>query len=184
MEQIIKDDLYRYIGKESESFKMQLRYFFFTPGFRYSFLFRKASNAKNTISKIFWHFLMRQCMLRTGIQIPVGTQIDKGFRISHFGHIVVNPDAKIGKNFNISQGCLIGFSEGKHKGVPVIGDNVCMNANSVIVGGVKIGNDVLIAPGAFVNFNVPNNSIVIGNPGKIITKEYSPTEKYIVFKID
>ena len=40
MEQIIKDDLYRYIGKESESFKMQLRYFFFTPGFRYSFLWR------------------------------------------------------------------------------------------------------------------------------------------------
>ena len=58
-----------------------------------------------------------------------------------------------------------------------------MNANSVIVGGVKIGNDVLIAPGAFVNFDVPDNSIVIGNPGKIINKDYSPTEKYIVYKI-
>lgn len=122
-------------------------------------------------------------MLRTGIQIPVGTQIDKGFRISHFGHIGVNPDAKIGKNFNISQGCLIGFSEGKHKGVPVIGDNVCMNANSLIVGGVKIGNGVLIAPGAFVNLDIPDNSIVIGNPGKIITKDYTPTQKYIIFRI-
>ena len=46
---------------------------------------------------------------------------------------------------------------------------------------VNIGNDVLIAPGAFVNFDVPDNSIVIGNPGKIITKNSSPTSKYIVY---
>lgn len=46
-----------------------------------------------------------------------------------------------------------------------------------------IGNDVLIAPGAFVNFDVPDNSIVIGNPGQIIPRDSSPTEKYIVCPI-
>ena len=59
-----------------------------------------------------------------------------------------------------------------------------MNANSTIVGNVKIGNNVLIAPGAFVNFDVPDNSIVIGNPGKIIEREESPTSKYIVYKLN
>lgn len=59
-----------------------------------------------------------------------------------------------------------------------------MGANSIIVGGVKIGNDVLVAPGAFVNFDVPDNSIVIGNPGQIITRDSSPTKKYIVYSID
>lgn len=51
-----------------------------------------------------------------------------------------------------------------------------------LVGGVKIGDNVLIAPGAFVNFDVPPNSVVIGNPGKIIPKE-KPTEKYIVYPL-
>ena len=84
------------------------------------------------------------------------------------------------KSFNISQGCLIGNSQGKHAGTPIIGDNVCMNANSIIIGGVSIGNNVLIAPGAFINFDVPDNSIVIGNPGKIVERGESPTSKYIV----
>ena len=39
-------------------------------------------------------------------------------------------------------------------------------------------NNVLIAPHSFVNFGVPNNSLVIGNPSKIIAKE-NPTEGYI-----
>ena len=59
-----------------------------------------------------------------------------------------------------------------------------MNANSIIIGNCKIGNNVLIAPGAFVNFDVPDNSIVIGNPGKIIQRESSPTAKYIVYPVD
>lgn len=104
-------------------------------------------------------------------------------RILHWGHIVVNPGVVIGRNFNIAQGCLIGNAEGAPKGTPVIGDNVYMSANSIIIGGVKIGNNVLIAPGAFVNFDVPDNAIVIGNPGKIIQRESSPTDKYIVYSI-
>ena len=42
---------------------------------------------------------------------------------------------------------------------------------------------MLIAPGAFVNFGVPDNSIVIGNPEKIIHREGSSTAKYIVYSI-
>ena len=67
---------------------------------------------------------------------------------------------------------------GKRAGAPVIGDFVWMGTNSVIVGGIKIGNDVLIAPGSFVNFDVPDNSLVIGNPGKIVPKD-QPTKNYI-----
>ena len=49
---------------------------------------------------------------------------------------------------------------------------------------VKIGNNVLIAPGAFVNFDVPDNSIVLGNPGQIIPRKESPTKAYIVFPVE
>lgn len=53
-----------------------------------------------------------------------------------------------------------------------------LGTNSIVVGKVKVGNDVLIAPGAYVNFDVPDHSIVIGNPEKIIPKE-NATEGYI-----
>lgn len=112
------------------------------------------------------------------------TKLGRGFRILHFGNIVINPATVIGDNFNIAQGCLIGDSwiQNRH-GSPIIGNNVCMFANSIIVGGVNISDNVIIAPGAFVNFDVPRNLIVIGNPGKIIHRDSSPTKKYIVYPI-
>lgn len=183
MDSVIKEDLYRYVGKNCNKISTQLRYFFFTAGFRYIYLFRKSQKAKNPIARVFWTFLLRQCMLRTGIQIPASTKIGRGFRIVHFGHIVINPSTIIGENFNISQGCLIGFSEGGKRGTPIIGNNVCMNANAIIVGNVHIGDNVLISPGTFINFDVPDNSIVIGNPGRIITRDSSPTDKYIIYKL-
>lgn len=182
MRREIKDDLYRYVGKNCENFLIQLRYIIFTPGFRYIYFFRQASLANNKFLKLFYHWCLRWCMIKYAIQIPYSTKIGRGFRIVHFGHIVINPATIIGENFNISQGALIGNAQGKHKGTPIIGNNVCLNANAVIIGGVTIGDNVLFAPGAFCNFDVPSNSIVIGNPGKIIPKE-RPTDKYIVYPL-
>lgn len=178
------EDLYRYVGDESLSLRVQLRYLIFTPGFQYSYFLRKAQQRRNVfILSLFWRFCMRCCMFKTGIQIPYQTRIGRGLKIGHFGNIVINPETVIGDNFNIAQGCLIGNSVGKRSGVPVIGNNVVMGANSIIVGGVKIGNDVLIAPGAFVNFDVPDNCVVIGNPGVIHKYDTSPTRKFIVYHL-
>ena len=163
---------------------MRLRYVFFVPGFTYVFFFRHTAQSKNKVMRAFWASLLQITKYITHIQIPAVVKIGNGFRISHFGSIVINPNVQIGKNFNISQGCLIGNSLGRRGGVPIIGDNVCMNANSTIVGGCHIGNNVLIAPGAFINYDVPDNSIVIGNPGKIIPCDSSPTVKYIPFPVD
>ncbi len=179
----LQDDLYRYEGDRSRYFKTKLKYVFCVPGFTYVFFFRLASQSRNKLTRAFWNICLHITKVITHIQIPATTKIGRGFRIVHFGHIVVNPNAIIGRNFNIYQGCLIGNAQGKRTGAPVIGDNVCMNANSIVIGNAKIGNNVLIAPGAFVNFDVPDNSIVIGNPGQIIQRDSSPTAKYIVYPI-
>lgn len=47
-----------------------------------------------------------------------------------------------------------------------------------MIGKITIGNDVLIAPNSYVNFDVPLHSIVIGNPGNVIFRE-NATEGYI-----
>jgi virginiamycin A acetyltransferase len=64
------------------------------------------------------------------------------------------------------------------KGDTVVGNDVWIGINSTLVGKITIGNDVLIAPNSFVNFDVPDHSIVVGNPAKIIHKE-NATENYI-----
>lgn len=177
------EDLYRYEGQRCFKLKTQLRYLFGVPGFQYSWCLRHTQNASNAVSYAFWRLLLRLLMYYTGIQIPSATKIGPGLKIAHWGTIVVNPGASIGRNFGIAHGCLIGNSQGKKKGVPTIGNNVSMGANSMVLGGVKIGDDVLIAPGAFVNFDVPENSIVIGNPGRIIPRRSSPTAKYMVYPL-
>lgn len=48
----------------------------------------------------------------------------------------------------------------------------------VINPNAKIGDNVLISPLTLVNFDVPSNSMVIGNPAKIIPNEYA-TDGYI-----
>lgn len=65
---------------------------------------------------------------------------------------------------------------GKRAGCPIIGNKVYIASGAVITGKIKVGNNVLIAANSFVNFDVPNNSIVIGN--KII-KSNKATDYYI-----
>lgn len=49
-------------------------------------------------------------------------------------------------------------------GIPVIGDKVWIGVNATIVGAIKVGNDVLIAPNTYVNCDVPDHSIVLEIP--------------------
>ncbi len=177
---IIFDDLYRYTG--TKSWIQFFRYFFFTPGFRYLVFWRFTKGAHTLIGRIFWKTLMRQTMLRVGIQIPEDAEVGPGFKIGHFGMMVMSPGVKAGKNFNISQGCTVGQGVGKNFGHPTIGDNVSVQPNSIVVGKINIGNNVLIAPLTFVDFDVPDHSIVIGNPAKIISKE-NPTQAFIVYGV-
>lgn len=56
---------------------------------------------------------------------------------------------------------------GVRAGHPVVGNNVTICMNASVVGGITIGNDVVIAANSFVDFDVPDGSIVVGNPGVI-----------------
>ena len=67
-------------------------------------------------------------------------------------------------------------------GVPTIGNQVAIGINATVIGNIIIGNDVMIAPNSFVNFDVPSHSIVIGNPGVIHHKEKA-TAGYIGYCI-
>ena len=58
---------------------------------------------------------------------------------------------------------------GRKSGIPTIGDNVVIFAGAKILGNIKIGNNVVIGANATVTNNVPDNSVVVGSPAKIIS---------------
>lgn len=103
------------------------------------------------------------------------TTIGLGFRFGHIGNIIIHSKSIIGNNVTVSQGVTIGkIHTGKKTGTPVLGDRIYVGPNAVVVGNIKIGNDVIIGGNSFVNFDVPDNSVVVGNPGVIHYKE-NPT---------
>ena len=173
-------DLYRYYGDKGESFAKRL----LRPvELKYIALFRKANSCKFRPLKLYYTLKLKLMSNKTYIQIPQRTKIGEGFYIGHSGRVIINPNAVLGKNINISTGVTIGAeNRGERKGAPTIDGNCWIGTNSVIVGNVNIGEDVLIAPLTFVNFDVPSHSIVIGNPAKIIHKE-NATEGYIENKV-
>ena len=172
--QTFKKDLYRYYGGK-EPFVRRL----FRPmEIKYIRVLRKCQAAKGVL-KLYYRMRLWALSEKTQIQIHPRAQIGEGFYIGHYGRLIVGPDAKLGRNVNIATGVTIGQeNRGKRKGSPTIGNNVWIGTNAVVVGNIIVGDDVLIAPLSYVNFDVPAHSIVVGNPGRIIPRE-NATEAYI-----
>lgn len=175
MDHITKADLFRY-GRLSG--KTGLVRGWYDPGFRFMYLFRKMQkHRKWTIKGLYYRFL-KKVFVYSEFQISPDATIGEGFQIYHRGTVVIGP-VIIGKNCCVSHNVTIGRSyRGGQLGRPTLGDYVWIGTGAVLVGKINIGNNVLIAPNAFVNFDVPDNSLVIGNPGKIVKKE-NPTKNYI-----
>lgn len=180
MENKFKYDVFRCYGNYKLTLKQKLTMPYELKYLKY---FRKYESSNNNYLRFLYKFIILCISRKSQIQIPVNTTIAKGFYIGHSGRLIINGEVKIGKNVNVATGVTIGQeSRGVRKGTPVIGDDVWIGTNSVIVGKVSIGNDVMIAPLTFVNFDVPSHSIVIGNPAKIIKKN-NATEGYLLNKI-
>ena len=114
---------------------------------------------------------------KTHIQIPARTSIDEGFYIGHTGRVIINPDAVLGKNINVSTGVIIGAeNRGERKGAPTFDGNCWIGAKSIICPGVKIEDGAIVAMGSVVTKSVPKGAIVGGNPAKII--KYRDLETY------
>jgi serine O-acetyltransferase len=172
--QIIRADLYRYCGETSG--RAFLAAYLKFPGFRFTFYMRKVafySASKRSfglLAYIYNRLWLNHYRFRYGFEISPTTEIGPGLYIGHFGGVVISPFATLGSNVNIAQGVTIGAaSRGARRGAPVLGNRVWVGAHAIIVGRVTIGDDALIGPGAYVNFDVPEKSIVLGNPGKIVS---------------
>lgn len=181
MPTLIQQDYFRKKGKYKTVYIWDV---FFDPGLLFLFWLRKAQNSSSKSPfGVFNRLMLRHYQVKYGFQISAKTQIDGGLYLGHWGTVVVNPKAKIGKNCNLAHGVTIGqTNRGDKAGVPEIGDNVWIGTNSVIVGGIKIGHNVLIAPNSYVTQSVEDNSIVMGNP-MVIRHSETATDGYLNHRV-
>ena len=150
---------------------------------KFYYFFRKSACTKNPILRLYYRWRFKLLKEKRGLEIYYGTDIGPGLYLGHVYNITINAACVIGKNCNIHKGVTIGQeNRGRRKGTPVIGDCVWIGVNATVVGKIHIGNDVLIAPNSYVNCDVPDHSIVFGNPC-VIKHRDNATEDYINNKI-
>jgi serine O-acetyltransferase len=188
-----KEDL-KYYRKEDSKFYPKPQFwdlFLQRPKYmilKYLIYLRKCEYATNVITKkstllniygkiliVYYNYKMRKLSWKLGFQFNCNV-FREGLQIPNYGTIIVNPAVRVGKNCTILPGSVLGgktrskldnyeFSETE---APIIGDNVYIGLGAKVIGGIRIGNNVFIAPNAVVVKDVPDNCVVGGIPAKII----------------
>ncbi|MBC6611657.1 serine acetyltransferase [Hymenobacter sp. BT507] len=140
-------------------------------------LFRIAqyiNNSKLLSIILFWYQPLYRLFVHwiLCVELYPASQIGEGLVLWHVHSLVVHPATKIGKGCSLRQTTTIGTKKDKdgsiNQNAPIIGDNVDIGANSIIIGPVVIGDNVIIGAGSVVVKDIPSHAIVAGNPARII----------------
>lgn len=137
----------------------------------YEYSINNADTIWGKVRCLFWRIRFSHIVHKTQLYIFPNV-CGPGLYLPHMGYILISSEGVIGKNCTLRPGTLIASNLGGGNSKPrkvVIGDNVEFSAGCKILC-KKIGNNVSVGPNAVVTKNVPDNSIVMGNPGEIVPK--------------
>jgi len=119
------------------------------------------------IYKVMFKFIQ----IATGIELPCEADVGRNFVIDHFGGIIISGYAKFGNDCRIRNGVVVGLRRIEEKFAPVIGNNVDIGAGAKLLGPITIGDNVIIGANAVVLSDVPANSIAVGVPAIIKSRQ-------------
>ena len=116
---------------------------------------------------------------RVGVKYPKNIKIGANVVIGAYSQLGGMSEIILGDNVRISRGVVIetagldirGVVPYKHKSKPiVIGANVWLSANCMVLGGVSVGDNSVIGAGVVLSKDVPPNTIVVGNGVRFLSK--------------
>ena len=189
-----KDDLYFYLEKDREALKRPARKRFvwsfndivkqmicpdgpdeiwrFERVLRYTEYYSNIGGGALKKLLLRWYFYKyKRLSLKLGFSIPLNV-FGPGLSIAHYGTIVVNNHARIGKNCRLHACVNIGKRSGK---APQIGDNCYIGPGVIMYGDIRIANNVTIGANSVVNHSFEKERVVIaGSPAKIIKENVNP----------
>ena len=141
-------------------------------GFHALLAYRVAHRLKTIGVPFFPRAISQLARWLTGVEIHPSAKIGTGFFIDHGMGVVIGETAEIGDYVTLFQGVTLGGT-GKERGKrhPTLGNHVVVGAGAKILGGIMIGDNVKVGANSVVLKNVPPNSTVIGVPGRIIKSQ-------------
>lgn len=105
----------------------------------------------------------------TGIEIHPGARIGRRFFIDHGEGVVIGATTIVGDDVLIYQQVTLGGTGKEHgKRHPTLGNGVIVGAGAKVLGNITIGDNVRIGAGSVVIEDVPENSTVVGVPGRVV----------------
>lgn len=111
----------------------------------------------------------QHAVVMMGAVINIGAEIGERTMIDM--NAVVGARARIGENCHIGAGAVVaGVLEPPSAKPVVVGNNVTVGANAVLLEGVAVGNGAVVAAGAVVTADVPPDCVAAGCPAKIVKR--------------
>jgi serine acetyltransferase len=156
-------------GQEKISLKKFMSGYFMRPGYKAVVLFRLAVYFKQ-YSRILSSCFIQHCFKTCGLEISSKCECGPGLVFRHPVGTIIHGDVRIGSNCFIGGSVTIGQKNPVYfsKEVPEIGDNVIVCNGSTLLGAIEIGQNVIVGANSLVLKNVSGNSVVAGNPLKMI----------------
>lgn len=108
----------------------------------------------------------------TGVEIHPGAVIGRRFFIDHAMGVIIGETTVIGDDCTLYQGVTLGGT-GKETGKrhPTLGNNVLVGVGAAVLGNITIGDNSKVGGGAVVVDDVPENSTVVGIPGRVVVRD-------------
>lgn len=146
---------------------------------KFEITLRKLEYINNCLNKklyfipyMYYKYKFHKWSVKLGFSIPINV-FEEGLSIAHYGTIVVNKNARIGKNCRIQENVTIGTTNGS-KSAPKLGNNIFIGSGAKIIGDIEIADDIAIGAGSVVVKNFNKEGITIGGvPAKMISDKNS-----------
>lgn len=165
---------YKAMANREASF-LRIQWKFLTDaGFRAVYLYRVGHWCRKHRMKLLSELLLRAMHLFCHCSIAPAAEIGPAFTIRHTGDVIVGGATKIGSHCDIRQGVTFGGSVNKERNgqtQPIVGDHVLVGTGGKILGPVIVGDNVTVGANAVVISDIPSNTIAAGVPARVIRKD-------------
>ncbi|HXB71966.1 MAG TPA: serine O-acetyltransferase [Candidatus Acidoferrales bacterium] len=157
------------IFREDPAAKSVVEIFLCYPGFHAILMHRLAHEMYLWGVPLLPRVLSQFSRFFTGIEIHPGATIGRRFFIDHGTGVVIGETTEIGDDVLLYQGVTLGGT-GNEKGKrhPTLGNNVVVGSGAKVLGNIRIGDNVKVGAGSVVVHPVPDNSTVVGIPGRVV----------------